>query len=56
MVHMEIQEIISLFPISVPKYTDEYEWGGTFEMNPGKKFLSDEEYAEMIEKIKAELV
>ena len=25
-------------------------------MNPGKKFLSDEEYAEMIEKIKAELV
>ena len=40
----------------VPKYTDEYEWGGTFEMNPGKKFLSDEEYAEMIEKIKAELV
>ena len=40
----------------VPKYTDEYEWGGTFEMNPGKKFLSDEEYAQMIEKIKAELV
>ena len=40
----------------VPKYTDEYEWGGTFEMNPGKKFLSDEEYAEMIEKIKAELI
>jgi len=25
-------------------------------MNPGKKFLSDEEYAEMIEKIKSELV
>ena len=25
-------------------------------MNPGKKFLSDEEYAQMIEKIKAELV
>ena len=40
----------------VPKYTDEYEWGGTFEMNPGKKFLSDEEYAEMIEKIKAGLI
>ena len=35
---------------------DRYEWGGTFEMNPGKKFLSDEEYAEMIEKIKSELV
>ena len=37
----------------VPKYKDEYEWGGTFEMNPQKKFLSDEEYNEMIEKIKA---
>lgn len=36
----------------VPKYKDEYEWGGTFEMNPQKKFLSDEEYNELIEKIK----
>ena len=39
----------------VPKYTDEFEWGGTFEMNPKKNFLSDSEYAEMIEKIKAAL-
>lgn len=39
----------------VPKYKDEYEWGGVFEMNPGKKYLSEEEYAEMIEKIKKEL-
>lgn len=39
----------------VPKYTDEFEWGGTFEMNPKKTFLSDSEYAEMIEKIKAAL-
>lgn len=39
----------------VPKYKDEYEWGGTFEMNPGKTHLSEEEYAEMIEKIKGAL-
>ncbi len=37
----------------VPKYKDGFEWGGTFEMNPGRVTLSDEEYAEMIEKIKA---
>lgn len=39
----------------VPKYKDEYEWGGVFAMNPGLKKLSDAEYAEMIEKIKANL-
>ena len=39
----------------VPKYKDGYEWGGVFAMNPGEKFLTDEEYAEMIEKIKANL-
>ena len=39
----------------VPKYRDEFEWGGTFEMNPKKVFLTDEQYAEMIEKIKANL-
>ena len=39
----------------VPKYKDEYEWGGVFAMNPGLKKLTDEEYAEMIEKIKAHL-
>jgi len=39
----------------VPKYKDEYEWGGVFEMNPGKKYLEPEEYEEMIRKIKAEL-
>ena len=36
----------------VPKYTDGYEWGGTFAMNPGEKFLSDEEYAALIDEIK----
>ena len=39
----------------VPKYKDGFEWGGTFEMNPQKKFLSDEEYQELIDKIKANL-
>lgn len=37
----------------VPKYKDEFEWGGTFQMNPELKYLSDAEYAELIEKIKA---
>lgn len=39
----------------VPKYRDQEEWGGVFQMNPQKKFLSEAEYAEMIEKIKAAL-
>ena len=29
-----------------------FQWGGTFAMNPGEKFLSDEEYAALIEEIK----
>ncbi len=37
----------------VPKYKDEYEWGGVFAMNPGEKHLTDEEYKELVEKIKA---
>lgn len=39
----------------VPKYKDGFEWGGTFEMNPKKKFLSEQEYASMIERIKTAL-
>lgn len=39
----------------VPKYEGGDEWGGIFQMNPGKVYLTDEEYAEMIEKIKANL-
>jgi hypothetical protein len=31
------------------------DYGGTFQMNPGNVYLSDAEYAEMIEKIKANL-
>ena len=39
----------------VPKYKDEFEWGTPFAMNPGKTHLTDAEYDEMIEKIKAAL-
>ena len=39
----------------VPKYRDGYEWGGVFEMNPGRTHLTAEEYADMIARIKAEL-
>jgi len=39
----------------VPKYKDGYGFGGVFEMNPQKVALSDAEYAEVIEKIKAGL-
>ncbi len=39
----------------VPKYKDGDEWGGTFQMNPDKKYLTDAEYDEMIVKIKEAL-
>ena len=39
----------------VPKYKDGYGFGGVFEMNPQKITLSDAEYIEVIEKIKAGL-
>ena len=38
-----------------PKYRGGDEWGGTFTMNPGKIFLTDDEYGWMIEKIKSAL-
>ncbi len=39
----------------VPKYRDEFEWGGVFQMNPEKKFLSQEEYDGIIARIRANL-
>ena len=39
----------------VPKYKDGYGFGGVFEMNPQKTYLSDIEYQAVIEKIKANL-
>lgn len=38
-----------------PKYEDGPDYGGTFQMNPGKVYLSDEEYQQMIDAIKAVL-
>lgn len=39
----------------VPKYANEYEWGGVFAMNPQLKTLTDEAYADMIEKYRKAL-
>ncbi|MDP4269747.1 MAG: HIT family protein [Bacteroidota bacterium] len=39
----------------VPKYEGGYNFGGVIEMNPQKTYLSDAEYAEMIDKIKVGL-
>jgi diadenosine tetraphosphate (Ap4A) HIT family hydrolase len=39
----------------VPKYKDEFEWGGTFAMDPKQTTLSDQEYDELIEILKANL-
>ena len=38
-----------------PKYVDGPDYGGTFQMNPGKVYLTDAEYQEMIEQLKAVL-
>ena len=39
----------------VPKYVDGIDYGSTFVMNPQQVYLSETEYAEMIELIKEEL-
>lgn len=39
----------------VPKYRDEFEWGGTFAMDPKRVTLSDAEYDALIAAIRAEL-
>ena len=38
-----------------PKYVDGPDYGGTFQMNPGKVYLSDDEYQSMIDAIHANL-
>ncbi len=40
----------------VPKYTDAYEWGGVFAMNPGETFLTDEEYAKAVDDFRSILL
>lgn len=39
----------------VPKYKNQFEWGGTFAMNPDQTKLSDSEYEKLINQIKANL-
>ena len=39
----------------VPKYEGGDEWGGIFQMNPGKVYLTEAEYDAMIRKIKDNL-
>lgn len=39
----------------VPKYQGGDEWGGTFQMNPNKTYLTDEEYQAMIDRIRTNL-
>ena len=39
-----------------PKYVDGPDYGGIFQMNPGKVYLSDAEYSEMVEALRKELV
>lgn len=38
-----------------PKYVDGPDYGGTFQMNPGKVYLTDAEYQELIDAVKANL-
>ena len=39
----------------VPKYSDEFEWGTTFAMNPERITLTEDEYQELINQIKENL-
>ena len=39
----------------VPKYEGGTDWGGTFEMNPKKVYLSDDDYDQMIKEIKSQM-
>lgn len=39
----------------VPKYKDQFEWNGVFQMNPQRVYLNADEYDVMIQKIKGNL-
>jgi Diadenosine tetraphosphate (Ap4A) hydrolase and other HIT family hydrolases len=39
----------------VPKYRDQFEWGGIFTMNPQQAFLKDEEYQDAIKRLREKL-
>lgn len=38
-----------------PKYVDGPDYGGTFRMNPGEVYLTDAEYADMVDKMRKAL-
>lgn len=40
----------------VPKYKDEFEWGGVFLMNPEKTFLNNDEYSLIVDKLKTAIL
>ena len=40
----------------IPKYADGPDYGGVFAMNPQKVYLTDSQYAEMVENIRKKLV
>ena len=39
----------------IPKYRDEFEWGEVCSLNPGRVFLTEEEYQKMLDEIRQEL-
>lgn len=39
----------------VPKYENEFEWGGVFAMNPSQTYLTQEEYDKMVNTIREHL-
>mgnify|MGYP003475364018 FL=1 len=39
-----------------PKYVDGPDYGGTFQMNPGQVYLTEDEYAAMVAALRQELV
>ena len=39
----------------IPKYEGGPDWGGVFQMNPRQVYLTDAEYQEMAEQLKAQL-
>ncbi len=39
----------------VPKYANEFEWGGVFEMNSDRVYLDDAEYTELVDTIREAL-
>jgi len=52
-------EMVMPYHLHMPSYFletfTEYPYGGVFQMNPGKVYLTDAEYQEMIEAIKKNL-